>query len=468
MNGLRRACFLLAVLAGAPVWSDVTPDFGLSIRNVTGVESADGFAQRDRVSLWFLAQGPRTKFEVSGVYDLTIQGPTVTHLADVERLLLTTTVPGDGQPLSRFGFSLGRQIVTDHTGLVVNQALDGLGLTVGYPFATVSAAVGTTFLPNKGSGPVLLSRGDAADFTNTSVLLGSPRIVGLVELVFPNVFRQRVTLSFAMQEDFRGILSGGPLASQFANRAAIIEEGTTAQDPSLGGLVDTQYTSLGLRGNLVGGLFYNAFATLNTGRTLSYLAQAEGEEASGVYMYEPIYAVLGGAGVTYFAEQLLGSVAGLRFVLSTGDAWDERTGFVESSTTATPNLYVPVTAVPISPVLRATLGNIAFTEASYTLRPFTGIGIAPLENMQIGLTGLLFFRPAVGPVSVPVSADAAAVSPYLGAEIDLRVGYRPLSDIGVDLTAGLFLPNSGDSGVFATESLRAPRWRIEATLSLSL
>jgi hypothetical protein len=380
----------------------------------------------------------------------------------VEQLSLISAVPGDGKPLSSFGFSLGRRLVADYTGLVLNQSLDGFGFNLSYPIASVSASVGTSFLPNKTSMPLLLSRADAADLNNPAVLMGSPRVVGLVEIVFPSVLRQRVTVSLAMQEDLRGLLARPGTAPLFTNRAGLIAEGTTTQDPSRGGLVDTQYMGLGLRGNITGGLFYNTFFTLNTGRTLSYVTPPDSSQGS--YTYTPILAALGGVGLNLYAEQALGSVAGLRFVLTTGDSWSERSGFVEASQTATPTLFVPITQSSLSQALAPLLGNIAFVEASYSMRPFTSSGNQMLENLQFGLTALVFLRPAAGPISVAVP-DTAATSAYLGSELDFSAAFRPFSDLGLEAAGGLFFPNSGPNGAFSGEQAR---WTAAVTLSLSL
>lgn len=450
-------------LVAALSWSEATADFGGTIRNSTGVESTGsaGLAQSDRVTAWLRVQGPRTTFLLRGLYSFSVSEGEVSHLADVDRLSLTTAVAGDGKPLSRFEVSMGRRPVTDHTGLVVNQYLDGLDLSMSYPAATVSVSLGSTLLPNKASAPVVLSRADAVDFANADVFLGSPRLVGLLEIVFPSVLRQRVTVSLAMQEDLRALLLGGGATGPFADRAGIIDEGTTVQDPSRGGLVDTQYAGLGIRGNITGGLFYNGFFTINTGRTLSYVT---GDSAQGSYEYTPVLASAGGVGLTLYAEKVLGSVAGLRFMLSTGDSWAERTSANEGSLSATPGLFLPVTGRPLSAVFAPTLGNIAFVEASYSIRPLAAAGSELLANLQFGLTGLVFIRPVAGPISVTLP-NTASTSAYLGSEFDLSVAFRPFSDLAVEASGGLFLPNSAAGGPFAGSS---PWWRMDVAASLSL
>ena len=249
--------------------------------------------------------------------------------------------------------------------------------------------------------------------------------------------------------------------TELALAVDLIAERTSTQDPSRGGLVDTQYESLGLRGNITGDLFYNGFFALNTGRTLSYVSEGT---AQGSYRYTPILAGAGGLGLTLYAEKVLGSVAGLRVLLSSGDSWVERTSVNEGSLSATPGLFLPVTGRPQSAVFAPTLGNIAFVEASYSIRPFAAAGSDLLAMLQIGATGLVFIRPVAGPVSVTLP-NAASTSAYLGSEFDLSVAFRPFSDLGFNVSAGLFLPNSVAGGPFEGG---LPWWRVDVSASLSL
>lgn len=454
MKTARRAFGAVAFLLASAAWSEVTVDFGGTLKNTTGMESAGtaGLLQSDRVTAWLGVEGRQTSFLLRGLYSLSYSGGEFSHYLDLDRLSLTTTVIGDGAPLSRFELSLGRRLVADHTGLVLEQNLDGIGITVSYPVATVSASLGTTFLPSRAAAPVVLSRADAADYAASGRLMGSPRAVGLIELTFPSVLRQRLTLSLAAQEDLRGLLVAAGL------RDALLEEGTTVFDPSRGGLVDTQYASLGIRGNIAGGLFYDAFFTLNTGRTLSYVTPQGSSQAR--YLYTPMVAALGGARLTLYAEKALGSVAGLRFVLSSGDTWEERTSLIEGSLSPSPGLFLPVTAKPLSVVFAPTLGNLSFLEASYSIRPFTGRGSEALAKLQFGLSGLLFLRLVDGPISAAISDSSPTV--YVGTEADLAVAFRPFSDLALEATGGVFLP----SAELFTPA--APRWRAALAVSLSL
>jgi len=56
--------------------------------------------------------------------------------------------------------------------------------------------------------------------------------------------------------------------------------------------------------------------------------------------------------------------------------------------------------------------------------------------------------------------DSASTALYLGTEADLRVNFRPLSDLGLSLTGGMFFPG-------AALSDKALRLLGRATVSIS-
>jgi hypothetical protein len=307
---------------------------------------------------------------------------------------------------------------------------------------SVKVSVGTSLLPNKNSEPLVISKSDVADLTSDDVFAGSPRAVGLLEVAFNDLFRQELTLSLGFQEDLRHL---------FENRDdSLVEDGQEILDPAGGGLVDTQYIGLGVRGNITGGLFYNTFFSLSTGRTLSYLTETGA--VSGSYEYTPILSGAGGFGLNLYLPKILSSAAGLNFLLSTGDAWDERSSFYEDSITGKPALFVPVTAKPLSFVLAPSLGNIVVVGGSYSLKPFSFLKGVPFgEGLQTAIRFGVFSSYKNGPVSVSVP-NTESEKKYLGSEVDLAVSFRPFSDLGVSLTGGIFMPNASADGPYDASS----------------
>jgi len=96
--------------------------------------------------------------------------------------------------------------------------------------------------------------------------------------------------------------------------------------------------------------------------------------------------------------------------------------------------------------------NIAAVTLSYSIRPFADMKDAPsIQNLQGILKAIPFFRTSTGAISASEGLAAGSVSSglssslsnlYLGTEVDMIVNYRPLSDLGVALQGGLFMPNS--------------------------
>ena len=436
-------------------------DFGGTITNRTSLASASAlaFSQNNGVDFWFSTKGPQADFLIRGAYSFTYDAsadPTIQHLPDVQSLRLNGNIPTSNMGLSRFTYSLGRFPLQDHTRRVVSQPVDGFKLGFQYPNVSVTTAFGTSILPNKKSGAILLSKADVADYGNELVLMGSPRVVGLLEAVFANVFGQRLTLSGVFQEDLR------PL---FTDRSAgLIQEGETTVDPSLGGIVDTQHIGLGLKGNIASSLFYDAHFTLGSGRTLSYVTP-EGS-VSGSYAYIPMLSAMGGAGLNLYLPKFLSSVAGVSFVLSTGDTWAERESYTESGTASSSRLFLPITSKPLAMVFAPSLGNIMAATASYSLRPFGWLGSPALDQLQTALKGIAFIRYAPGPLSVavpnPDSTDA-----YLGTELDLQISFRPLSDLGFTVAGGVFFPNTATDAPFDSTEVTGPELKIQATASFS-
>jgi hypothetical protein len=61
-----------------------------------------------------------------------------------------------------------------------------------------------------------------------------------------------------------------------------------------------------------------------------------------------------------------------------------------------------------------------------------------------------FLRSTTGAISEG-SVNATSDQLYLGSEADLRINYRPFSDLGLSLTGGFFFPNN-----YTAESAIAP------------
>jgi YD repeat-containing protein len=462
MRKLALLTMALIVFLGVFAFADGGVDFGGALSDRTGITLSDetSIGQSNGLSLWFTAQGQTLGFSARGGYTFVYNqeaNPIVQHLPDIHELKFFGNIPVSILGLSRFSFNMGRFRFADHTRYVIDQNLDGVQLGFFYPKMSVQASFGTSLLPNKGSNPLVISKIDAADLTDTAEFMGSPRAAGLVEVVFADVFQQELALSLGFQEDLRHL---------FTSRSdSLIEAGQETVKPAGGGLVDTQYMGLGVRGNIVGGLFYNTFFTLSTGRTLSYLVETG--SVSGSYAYTPILSGLGGVGLNLYMPHVMSSAAELKFLLSTGDSSDIRESFYEGSNGENPALFVPITTKPLSFVFAPSLGNLMVVELSYSLKPLSWLeGVTIGKHLQTAIKFASFLRYADGPVSVSVpnteSADA-----YLGSEAGLAVSFRPFSDLGISLTGGLFFPNEAAGGPYDAPGASGAVTKVEISASFS-
>jgi hypothetical protein len=270
-----------------------------------------------------------------------------------------------------------------------------------------------------------MSKGDVADLGDEDKILAAPRLAGGIDLLFPELFlRQDLNLSFWFQADLRP-------------ESEVVPEGT--QLPSIdGGKLYTQYTGLGLSGPLASSLFYDGFAYLGTGKTLFYF--------DGAYEYANILSFLGSLGIRYYSEEWNFTKIALRFIYSSGDS-DYQNDFIEGNTDAAANLFIPVSRQNLAIVFSPQLGNIFLTELSFSIKPFSRTGNRTLEKLQTELKVIGFFRSSTGLIS-EAGIDPASESLYLGTEIDCAINFRPFSDLGLSLSGGVFIPNTGAGGAF--------------------
>jgi len=205
-------------------------DFGVNIANATGIagDPVLAFSQRDKASLWFKTEmGKELSLSVQGSYTFDLEMP---FFFDLDRLNFARK--------GQFNFNVGRFYFSDFTGYVLSHTLDGGRMRVLFPDFTLSVALGYAGLIQKPVTLITMSKSDLSDIENELIFFGPSRLVGLVEIDFPELFlRQSATASVLIQQDFRNM-------STFASE---------------GGWVTTQYFGLGLSGPIASSLYYNTF-----------------------------------------------------------------------------------------------------------------------------------------------------------------------------------------------------------------
>lgn len=400
-------------------------DFGGTIDSLTSLsitEEASLFNQ-EKLSLWFTAGGDTgLKFNAQGSYTFTTERP---YLFDVDYLNLAGNwLFGEATPMV-FSFKAGRFYSYDFTGYVYSHTADGLSLSLGFPFMTINLSGFFTGLMLKPNSTITMSNADQADQSDDSVVLGPKRIAALATVGFPELFlKQDITVSGIFQFDLR------PDADVGAGE----------------GKVTTQYVGAGLGGPIVPALYWNSFFYLGLG-TSTY--------ASGNYL-----GFLTGGGIRYFNKNLLSTRVELKTMVGSGDA--DADSYVEGNTSGQYNAFTPVSKTSTGYIFSPALTNIWITELNYSFKLFMNSKSEVMKNFQYQTKWIVFFRPTLGPISASGLQDASEAY-YLGTEIDHALNFRPLSDFGVAISWGLFLPS--ERAFYSSVRKAEGVLRLEASLS---
>ena len=401
-------------------------DVGGALDNTTELKRTNTtkWTQRDRLSLWLEADmGEHVSFSIHGNSLFSIDEPN--FLFDLDYLILEGQFPHFIGEQSLFAFKFGRFRVSDFTRNVLDHNADGIDLALSLPSVSISASIGTTMLLFEHSSNIIMSKGDYLDSESDDQLLAPSRLVGTVGITFPELLLgQTLNLAFLYQFDLR-------------QSQDLVPEGATSLSAE-GGSVTSQYSGIGLSGTIAPSLYYDSFFYLGTGSMLSYVG--------GSYNYELMLSYLFGAGVRLYMEEALYSKIELRFLFASGDE-DYTSDFYEGNTSGTAGTFVPISSPTLALVFSPALGNIFLFDLSYSIKPFSKSGSLAMENFQTMLKGLMFFRASTGLLSEPFT-NRASEALYLGTEIDVILNFRPFSDLGMALSYGIFIPNSGPDGAF--------------------
>jgi len=100
------------------------------------------------------------------------------------------------------------------------------------------------------------------------------------------------------------------------------------------------------------------------------------------------------------------------------------------------------------------------------MKPFGFSDKKSLESIQVELLGVSFFRSTGGIISNETLKPGSSEK-YLGTEVDLKVRYRPFSDLGVSITGGLFFPNDDGDDAPLVKGDSPVRSAIQAHVSFS-
>ena len=409
-----KLCLLMCVLLLSALTGSAY-DFGGKLDNATSPSLSAGnvnLLQEDVLALWYETGllDETLKLTVQGSFTFPYNYSFSAESGDSGQtpFLNLDLLTVQGEKLLANGLrrstTLGRFRATDFSGYLLADTLDGL--EVGWQQARFNASflAGTTALQFQPYSSVKMSLSDEADtfYTEDDPLadkLAPPRLIALLELEFPELIGRRdLLIALAVQQDLRD----------------------PDDLPATQGRLTTQYVGVGMRGAMAPALYCDLFAYLGTGSMLS---------GSGILEYAGIASALAGGTLRWFREDLLNSRAGLKLLFASGD--EDFATFLEGNIDGLATAFQPISRPELALVFSPTLSNLGVLEASYSIKP--------ADSLQLLIKGLAFLRPTSAPVS-DGRVDAASDALYLGSEVDLAVRWRPLSDLGLACSAGVFLP----------------------------
>ena len=453
---------LLSTLYGLDFGATLDNSSSITVGVKSGTENSElTYYQQNKLALWFQSElGKYLDFYIQGSYSYKSDLP---YLFDIDTLTLKGSFPKlsdkglKGVHPSLFSFILGRFQVADPTSYVLNHRIDGIELTFGYPNSLVNIDLGYTGFLLKPTSAIILSKADANDLNESNVMLASPRLIGLFEITFPDLYRQSLSFAFIFQEDMRGMYANVSFLKDIYPDT-IISPGEKTLQPTDGGLIDTQYLGMKANGPVVSSLYYMIFGYLGTGRVLTYI------ESNKKYEYKPILSGIGGIRLRYFLP-FMESYTSISYVYATGDSTDS--SIVEGNTDEIATAFNPISNnFPSGVVFSPNFKNISIAKSEFSIKPFANSKSNLLNSLQAVATLFAFFRNTTGPISES-GLNPESENLFLGTESDIIINWRPLSDVGLSIANGLFIPNNSSGGAF-DPSQRGLEYRGVLNLSISL
>ncbi len=389
-------------------------DYGASIDSFVGVNASDetyAFGY-EKVSLYTsLEISKNISLAIDGFYKFSYNSSSsedTTHVFDFTTLLASF-------PVGSMSMQAGRDYMSDYGGDILSHILDGVTLAVPLSSSVLIGRVGYTGLVNENEVSFLTTSEDDADVN---------RIVEGVDLV----------------KEFEALTLWASLFSY--------QDITNLNNISV-------YIGGGLNGTIKNDIFYSVRANFQTGQY--YYKDITGEDAGAV-----IVAGMGVISVNWFLNSdnaLLSSLSpylNVDFGMSSGDSSLITTSFGEIQTSTDVEdgvtLYSPMASGGPGTIYSINNQNLTYLKILASVSPFKDI------QTQLGTT--VFFRSVAGAIS-DTDYDPEADGNYLGTEISITGNYRPFSDLGVSLTAGMFFP---DGTILDTD----PTGMVAVYLSLSL
>jgi hypothetical protein len=385
-------------------------DFGVTVDGSTSLPYTPGSSPewdkqsyKIRTSLWANhAPSRNVSYEFQSSYTYSDDRA---FFLELDKIQYTGKFNLPGEKSAVLNLKAGRIPFADFTGKVLAHRGDGINLNLNYSGISFSAFAAYTGLLQVPSNSILMTESDTDDsLIDENFLftpLANPRIIlGLTEAVAGIGGGHNLAVSLLYQQDLR------------------------RPEDTLRNTMDTFYTGIGISGPFLGSanVLYNAFGYGN----------------AGWYGYNRIFAYMTGGSLNLLMPRLLSSRLSMEVLYSSGDK--DHFSFYEGNSVSYSTAFVPITASPAGMVFTAQQTNLAYLSGIFSIKPFSSTDLDSLKNTLLQVKGISFVRSTPGPISSGgIRVDTFGL--YLGSEVDLSILIRLVSDLGLSLSGGVFIPS---------------------------
>lgn len=399
------------LLSGLPLSAQSALDWGGFVDSTTDYTNLpkDEFTEELNSGLWMeaiLSDSFKLSMRGSYTYD-----DTRDYFFDLDHLYAKGRVltGGRGGAASKlFRYTAGRFRLKEFTGYVFNHTIDGAHVAFEHPWFSLEVGGGYTGLIFIPSSSIIITQSDLllqADIPDNGYKLASPKTIETAKMTFPGLLlNQDLILNGVFMQDLQP------------------KEDMIRDDD----IIHAEYAGIGFKGGIINSVYQDIFFYYNYGH---------GKYTTSAFLF--------GGGLRYYNRPFYFSRVGIRGLYSSGDN-DQEKFYGGYNGGGTSHHFIGISSSPQSGlVFSPSIGNFSLLELNLSMKPLSKSGSRVFEEFQTALTGLVFFRNTGGAISVS-GINGASEENYLGSELDLTLNFRPLSDLGIGLSGGVFFPNDND------------------------
>lgn len=393
-------------------------DWGGNIENYTLVENdIDELTQKNKLSLW-LELNPTDLITIGGQISGAYSYGDYNFLLDLDHLYAEIIIPKN---LLAVTMKFGRFFQSEFSGNVFAHKMDGLFISLGIPLGNFSLGIGYTGLLMKAEAKFDQTSADFIDDDDNDLIFAPKKLIANLSASFIDIFpAHQLDIAILGQYDLRTgtkIKDGDPITKDGDIR------------------FNSLYAGIGLSGVAASVFVYNLFFYYQFGNSLS--------EEDTTYKSSFHSAFLAGVNLNYILNKFLFSKFSLSALYASGD---NDIGSVTAGVSKKGNntQFIPITTSSTGLLFDPNISNLIKTSFEYSLKPFSSLSNKVMKEFLASIKGTAYFKTTDSEVS-EATIWLAEGEKYLGTEVILNIGFRPVSDFGISLAGAVFIPNSSSS-----------------------